>query len=346
MARHKRLDWSPRKRVIAVTLRKEGYSFRQIAAKMGGGVTASGVLKVCKRYSETGSPKTKRGKGRKVKTSPATDRWIVRMALKDRKITAACIKKNLIGSGVMISIHTIRRRLVRAGLFARRPTKKPFLSLEQRMKRVHWAKQYQHWTVEDWKQVIWSDETRISLFGSDGKTYVRRRPGEAYLPQCMTPTVKHPLSIMVWGCMSWSHVGRIQVLNGMINADRYINEVLEKKLLQSARDIFGEGRPFVFQQDGAPCHTAKKCTKWFADHGVEVMPWPGNSPDLNPIENLWSRLKKLLFGKNLSNKDQLIQATINAWFHVITPENLKKLVESMPRRCAAVIKSRGYPTRY
>src|ERR1043165_4385 len=76
------------------------------------------------------------------------------------------------------------------------------------------------------------------------------------------------------------------------------------------------------------------------------MDLPGNSPDLNPIENLWSRLKRLVSPKRPANRECLIAAIIECWFHVITNEHLHALVESMPRRCQAVIDARGYPTKY
>ena len=158
--------------------------------------------------------------------------------------------------------------------------------------------------------------------------------------------MKHPLSVMVWGCMSRDSVGRLQVLSGTVNADKYIKEVLEPKLLPSARDIFGDREPFIFQQDGAPCHTAKKCARWCKDNKVELLDWPGNSPDLNPIENLWARLKRAVAAKRPSNKRQLIEAVINSWYRIITATDLQQLVDSMPRRCEAVVKAKGYPTRY
>jgi len=157
--------------------------------------------------------------------------------------------------------------------------------------------------------------------------------------------MKHPLSIMVWGCMSQDGVGCLQVLNGMVNAEKYVKDVIQSKLLASARDIFGANQPLIFQQDGAPCHTAKKCQSWFNENNIKVLEWPGNSPDLNPIENLWSRLKRAAVAKHPSNKQQLIEAVINSWFHIIAPEDQQKLVDSM-HRCEAVIKARGYPTRY
>jgi len=100
--------------------------------------------------------------------------------------------------------------------------------------------------------------------------------------------------------MSRKGVGRIQVLpvlEGNINSSRYITEVLEPKMLPSLRDLFGASSDFIFQQDGATCHTDRVCTRRFQQHNVQLLTWPGNSPDLNPIENLWSRLKRLVMQK-------------------------------------------------
>lgn len=145
--------------------------------------------------------------------------------------------------------------------------------------------------------------------------------------------------------MTSGGVGRIQVLSGNVNASKYISEVLETKMLQSARDLFGT-EDYLFQQHGAPCHTARVCMQWFARNNVKLLPWPGNSPDLNPIENSWSCLKKAVADKRPSDKQSLIEAIIASWFHIITPGDLKVLVDSMSRRCQAVINAKGFPTRY
>jgi len=70
----------------------------------------------------------------------------------------------------------------------------PFLNPAQRLKRLQWAKEHVSWTSEQWKKVLWSDETQISIFGSDGVRYVRRQTGVDCLPECTTATMKHPLS--------------------------------------------------------------------------------------------------------------------------------------------------------
>lgn len=235
----KRLDWSPKKRAIAVTLRSEGYSLREIADKIGGGATPSGIRKLCKRFEGTSTVTTATGRGRKKCTSEKTDRRIVRLALKNRKSPANAINRVLLDSDVNISDRTVRRRLVSAGLRARIPRKRPYLNEKQRKKRITWAKEHILWTTDDWKKVLWSDETKISIFGSDGVRYVRRRPGEDNIPECTSATMKHPVSVMIWGCMAMTGVGRIPVVNGTINAVNYISSILQPKMLPSARDLFG-----------------------------------------------------------------------------------------------------------
>ena len=172
------------------------------------------------------------------------------------------------------------------------------------------------------------------------KTSGRGWPAAVHDSNHEAPYVCHDLGLYVS-----IRCGQKQVLKGNINASGYIGEILEPKLLHSARDLFGT-EPFTFQQDGAPCHTAHLCKKWFAAKNVAVSDWPGNSPDLNPIENLWSRLKRAVAQRRPSKKQQLIEAILASWFHIITASDLQNLVESMPRRCQAVIDAKGYPTRY
>jgi len=300
--------WSPKKRATAVILRKEGYSYAAIAEKIGGGVGKSTVRKICLKFEQFGNVKDRPRSGRKRVTSVQDDRSMIRMVLKDRRVSSKDVVAALKDSGV-----NIRHRLFTAGLKAKVPRKKPYLNVKQRMKRVQWAREHVNWTQEQWSKVIFSDESKISLFGSDGIQYVRRRVGEAHLPACTIPTMKHPVSVMIWSCMSREGVGRIKVLGGTVTARRYIDEVLEEKLVRSAADIFGpDVNDFIFQQDGAPCHTAKISIKWFTDNKIELLTWPGNSPDLNPIENLWARLKRLVTAKRPSNKTQLIEAIISS----------------------------------
>uniref|UniRef100_A0A9J7XV86 SET domain-containing protein n=1 Tax=Cyprinus carpio carpio TaxID=630221 RepID=A0A9J7XV86_CYPCA len=98
-------------------------------------------------------------------------------------------------------------------------------------------------------------------------------------------------------------------------------------------------------QDLAPAHTAKSTKSWLNDHGVGVLDWPANSPDLNPIENLWSIVKRKMRNKRPKHADEL-KATVKETWASIPPQQCHKLITSIPRRIEAVIKAKGAPTKY
>ncbi len=112
----------------------------------------------------------------------------------------------------------------------------------------------------------------------------------------------------------------------------------------SADKLYGDAY-FIFQQDLAPAHTAKGTKSWFNDHGVTVLDWPANSPDLNPIENLWGIVKRKMRDTRPNNADEL-KATVKETWASIPPQQCHKLITSMPRRIEAVIKAKGAPTKY
>ena len=101
---------------------------------------------------------------------------------------------------------------------------------------------------------------------------------------------------------------------------------------------------FIFMQDGAPAHTAKLTQEWCRDNlnGFwEKADWPGNSPNLNPIENLWAILKERVNEKGqMTNRDQLVENLKLAW-QDITPDILENLVASMPDRIQLVLEMGG-----
>ena len=102
-------------------------------------------------------------------------------------------------------------------------------------------------------------------------------------------TVKHTAHVMVWGCYSGKQAkGTLYFLpkNETINSERYIR-CLERKLL----DPFKIHQSTFFMQDGAHCHTSKQTMAWFLSKGINVLEWPSNSPNLNPIEKVWKEMK-------------------------------------------------------
>ncbi len=90
-----------------------------------------------------------------------------------------------------------------------------------------------------------------------------------------------------------------------------------------------EDADFIFQQDLAPAHTAKGTKSWFNDHGVTVLDWPANSPDLNPIENLWGIVKRKMRDTRPNNADEL-KATVKETWASIPPQQCHKLISRRP----------------
>lgn len=179
-------------------------------------------------------------------------------------------------------------------------------------------------------------------FGNQGAR-VWRKTGEKEMPKCLKSSVKYPQSVMVWGAMSAAGVGPLCFIKGRVNAASY-QEILEHFMLPSAEKLYGD-EDLVFQHDLAPAHSAKTTGKWFTDHGITVLNWPANSPDLNPIENLWDIVKRKLRDARPNTLDEL-KAAIEASWASITPQQCHRLIASMPRRIEAVISAKGFPTKY
>ncbi len=170
-----------------------------------------------------------------------------------------------------LSVNTIHRAICRWLLKLYHAKRKPYVNMVQKHCRVLWVKAHLKWTVSKWKSVLWSDESKFDiLVGNHGRRVLRAKEEED-LPACYQRSVQKPASLMVWGCISAYGMGRLHVLEGTMNAERYI-KVLEQHMLPSRRRLF-QGRPSVFQQENAKLHTAAITTAWLRSWRVRVLNW-------------------------------------------------------------------------
>ncbi len=140
---------------------------------------------------------------------------------------------------------------------------------------------------------------------------------------------------MIWAAMSSAGVGPLCFLKSTVNAAIY-QEILEHSMLPSADKLYGDA-DFIFQQALAPALTAKGTKSWLNYHGVTLLDWPANSPDLNPKENLWGIVKRKIRDTRPNNADDL-KAAIKEQCH--------RRIASIPCRIDAVIHAKGGPTKY
>lgn len=193
--------------------------------------------------------------------------------------------------------------------------------------------------------MIFSDECRLEALMDVGR-FVRRRPHERYSDDCIKQTVKHPPSLMIWSCISSEGPGPIYFVRGTMKQDQY-KEVLEGTLMPYIRNLPYAHSEYMFMQDGAPCHTARSINNYFDNTNLCVLPWPGNSPDLNPIENCWALLKSKVYSRPNTTVDMLKKNIIDIW--TTDPDilaTIKKCIDSMPTRIKEVIKCKGSVTKY
>uniref|UniRef100_A0A7N8XIW6 Transposase Tc1-like domain-containing protein n=1 Tax=Mastacembelus armatus TaxID=205130 RepID=A0A7N8XIW6_9TELE len=192
-------------------------------------------------------------RGRKRKTTIKMDRRITRM--------------------LPVNTVTVRRHLCEANLFLRIPHKVPLLKKKRHVqKRLKFAKEHINWRnwfgeMEKWRNILWTDESKIVLFGSkDHRQFVRRPPNSEFKPQYTVKTVKRGgASIMIWACFSYYGVGPIYRIPGIMDQFAYV-KILEEVMLPYAE----EDMPlkWLFQQGNDPKHTSKRAKSWFQTNKI------------------------------------------------------------------------------
>lgn len=305
----------------------------------------STVYDIIKRFQKEDRIDFKKPPGRPYKLSEQDKRFIGRSVAKNPKISAPKIATELNSRcKVKVSSQTIRRVIKSTGCNSRTARRKPLISKVNRKKRLEFAKKYLYVDENFWSDVIFSDESKYNIFGSDGKQRVWRKPNTELELRNLNLSVKHGGgSVMVWGCFSANGVGSLVFIDEIMNAKLYI-DILKKNLRQNAAKL-GIINSFKFYQDNDPKHTAYNSKSWLLYNCPKVLDTPPQSPDCNPIENLWDYLEDRVRETPILNKEHLKKRLQEEWCK-IPLDYIRNLIFSMPRRLEAIIKAKGMHTKY
>ena len=245
------------------------------------------------------------------------------------------------------SIQTARNRLRAAGMKSRKARRKPELKQMHRDARLLWAQQHRRWTQAQWRNCLFTDESRFSLVNDDQTRRVWRRRGEnAYEDRFLN---RRELfgggGILVWGGITHDAKTELMIIQGNLNGMRYTNEILDGPVRLFA-GAMGQN-DMIFVDDNARPHRNHIANQYVDENSINRMEWPAKSPDLNPIENVWGLMKRRI-SRRLTNEHTLndLRAMVLEEWERIPLQTIRRCISSMRRRAEAVIAADGGHTRY
>ena len=308
-------------------------TFDHVSAKYGT------VKNTWQRYLSTGSVRDIHRPGRPKVFSVRSERRIVRKHKENPFLTA--IES---GDQWAVSRFTVGKILKKYGLQCRKPHKVPVIFQQNKNMRRIFADKTRSWN-QQWKQVLWSDESTFCLHQHDGRIKIYRQPKPDMQKRNQLQFDRWKIGgILVWVGISYNCHTNLVFIEGPITAQRYIDEVLVREVvpfLQSYPEVW------IFQQDNASPHSAEITNQFLAQNDIRTLPWTPTSPDLSPIEHVWDQLKQFLRKTEpLPRSTTELKDVLNYLWLIYPQSSIRKLIDSMPRRIMLCIRKRGGPTSY
>lgn len=311
-----------------------GRSQRQIAAETG--VNRETVRNIIRRRVGNTLKQHLSTNGRPRCTTSRTDQYLLLATKRDR------FRSNRsLGAEFHLSDGTVRNRLKEFRVISALAVRNYLTSTNRLLRRV-WCRRH---SKTDFRLWLFSDESTFELADCSimRRAHVHRAKGEKYAAPCILPAGRqNRQKLMVWGLISATGQGVLAFVDGTLNSQAYQNLLRDNLLPFLDLQPLHHRYRLLFQQDNAPCHAAAATRQFLQENEVNTPAWPAHSPDLNPIENVWAMMKRLVRKQRPQSILQLRIAIQNAWRLCVTPDMCRRLFASMPARLYAVHKKHGY----
>lgn len=338
MAQRRRMVDSERWRAVGRI--EAGQSIKDVALFFG--VDHSVISRLWTQFQTSQTVVRRPVPGRPRVTAPSEDRYIALVAKRNRRATSTTVTSMVSAAlGKTISASTVRRRLHKKGLYARIPRVCVPLTVQSRGARLKWCRQHVNWTVSDWCNVLFTDESRFALESDDKRVRVWRERGTRNQDKSI---IEHHAfrggSVMVWAGISMGYRTELHIFKGgPVTSARYRDEVLDPIVRLYAAAV---GPDFLLMDDNARPHRANIVDEYLESEGISRLEWPAYSPDLNPIENLWDALGRAVSARlpPPGSLRELETALMEEW-PLLSSAMVDHLIESMDNRCKVCVKVRG-----
>ena len=328
----------PTKRAQAVALFETGINVTDISRQQK--ISRHCVTNATKRYDSDQIFNDRKRPGRPMKLNDRHIRYLKRLVKGESRLSASNTTANLNTSlATPISSRTVRRCLKKLGYEYMVKVKKQYLTKKHREKRVTWCGDHQNWTKEQWRQVIFSDESVFYVLKRKNQVKIWRTNDELLLPECVEQAnTGDGGKITIWGGISGYATTLSRTFQENMNSQLYA-DILEKELQKSIKKL-PKNTNVQFQHDNAPWHCSDSVKAKLKKLKINLMDWPSKSPDLNCVENLWSIMDKRLTSTPVHSKQELEERLQQIWDE-IDIDVCVKLVDSMPTRIRKCLAAKG-----
>lgn len=274
--------------------------------------------------------------GRPFELTPEEVQAVIEKQLSDRFKAATDISKELVDNGWNISYDHVKR-VIRENFHKVNSPLKIKIRDENKAKRVSWIQRHLNWRKRKWNSVVWTDEKVFELYPQKGVLKAKILPDEAPDDFPRPKVQQGGQKVMFWGAVSGKGKIYLDVITESINSETY-SCFLHQKALPAIRQICKKS--FILQQDNAPSHRAGLTQTYLEIVRVKVLDWPPQSPDLNPIEEVWLWMATKIKTKHFNNIQELTDYVFYLW-NILPKDIILSYINKLSSKMNYILEHKG-----